>query len=144
MKVHVFIETSLKWPKKGDGIVGIIFTDEEDKYSKTLFGQVTDSTEHAAVLIGISRALDYLGSFDEIHLHMSSNVGYSFKYLERWKSNGFVGSKGTEVKNAAVWKEIAEKTEGKKVELHVNVFNGYRNWLRNECVMRGRKHGFIL
>ena len=141
---HVYIETSIKWPKQGNGIVGIIFTDVSDTYSKTLFGQVRDSTEHAAVLIGINRALEYLGSYESIHIHTTSNVGHSFKYLGTWKKNGFLNSKGKEVKHADLWKEIAEKTNEKKIEIHMNEFNGYRNWLCNECNIRGRKHGYVL
>ena len=144
MICHIYVETSLHWPKVGDGIVGIVFTDDHDGYKKPLFGQVRNVSEHEAVLTGVNIALKYAEKFDEIHLHLTSRVGYSFKYLERWQENGFKNAKGQEVKHAAVWKEIAEKIKGKKLELHLNEFNGYYKWLQNECSMRGRKHGFIL
>lgn len=140
---HIFVETSLRWPKQGDGIVGIIFADVQRQNGRPLFGTVKDSTEHAAVLFGIKQALMYLEQFDVIHLHVSSNVGYNFKYLDKWRESDFKGSKGTEIKNADIWREIAEKSTGKRLEMHVNESNEYRNWLTNECAMRGRKHGFI-
>ena len=82
--------------------------------------------------------------YDVIHIHVSSTVGYSFKYLEKWQASGFVGAKGCKVKHAEIWEEISEKSNGKTLEMHINERNGYRNWLTNECDMRGRKHGFIL
>lgn len=144
MIVHVYLETSIKWPKQSDGIIGIVFTDQEDVTRKSLFGVVQNASEHEAVLIGINRALTYLSECDTIHIHVSSTVGYSFKYLEKWQASGFVGAKGCKVKHAEIWEEISEKSKGKTLKMHINERNGYRNWLTNECDMRGRKHGFIL
>lgn len=144
MIVHVYLETSIKWPKQSDGIIGIVFTDQEDVNRKSLFGVVQNASEHEAVLIGINRALTYLSEYDAIHIHVSSTVGYSFKYLEKWQASGFVGAKGCKVKHAEIWEEISEKSKGKTLKMHINERNGYRNWLTNECDMRGRKHGFIL
>lgn len=144
MIVHVYLETSIKWPKQSDGIIGIVFTDQDDVNRKSLFGVVQNASEHEAVLIGINRALDYLREIDTIHIHVSSTVGYSFKYLEKWQASGFVGAKGCKVKHAEIWEEISEKSKGKMLKMHINERNGYRNWLTNECDMRGRKHGFIL
>lgn len=144
MICHVYLETSIKWSKQSDGIIGIVFTDQDDVGRKTLFGTVQNATEHEAVLIGINRALGYLSEYDVIHIHVSSTVGYSFKYLEKWQASGFVGAKGCKVKHAEIWEEISEKSKGKTLKMHINEHNGYRNWLTNECDMRGRKHGFIL
>lgn len=144
MIVHVYLETSIKWPKQSDGIIGIVFTDQEDVNRKSLFGVVQNASEHEAVLIGINRALTYLSEYDTIHIHVSSTVGYSFKYLEKWQASGFVGAKGCKVKHAKIWEEISEKSKGKTLKMHINERNGYRNWLTNECDMRGRKHGYIL
>ena len=142
---HVYIETSLKWPKKGDGIVGIIFTDKTEEYTKTLFGQVKDSTENGAILFGIKNALNYTKAFEVIHVHTS--CGYivgGFKNLPSWAASSWKGSKGEPVKYADVWQIIAEETKEKQIEIHLDEFNGYYKWLKNECDMRGRKHGFIL
>lgn len=143
--VHVYIETSLKWPRKGSGIVGIVFTDDADTYSKTLFGRVNDSTEHHSLLVALDKALDYLGSYEEIHVH--TNCGYiagGFKNLSSWEENKWFTSKGETVKFAEIWQNLASKTRNKQLKVHLNEFNGYRTWLKNECDMRGRKHGFIL
>lgn len=141
----IYIETSLKWPKQGDGIVGLIFTEADDEFSKTLFGKVQNASEYQAILIGLKNALQYAGSYEVVHLHLSNaNVANNFRCLSTWEANGFINSKGEELKCSTEWQEIAKFTRGKQVKIHLNEFNGYRKWLKNECDTRGRKHGFIL
>jgi ribonuclease HI len=142
---HIYVETSLKWPSKGSGIVGLIFTDKADEYTKQLFGQVKDSTEYQAVLVGIKNALRYCSSFDVINIHLSCrNVASGFVWLPSWKQNDFKNSKGEPIKYIEEWQAIAAASEQKRIEIHLGQFNGYRNWLKSECDNRGRKHGFIL
>ena len=142
---NIYIETSLSFPKKGDGIVGIIFTDHDDEHSKQLFGTVKDMTSHEAVLIGIKTALQYTDAFKVIHLHLSSPYAAgSLKYIPSWQANGWITSRGNPVKYANIWQEIAKKMQNKEFHVHLNEVNGYRRWLRYECDNRGRKHGFIL
>lgn len=144
MICNIYIETSIVWPKHGDGIVGIIFADEKGENGRPLFGVVKDSSENAAVLFGIKNALLYAQDFETIHLHLSGNIGYNFKYLTSWSANGFQNSKGQQLKHAELWQEIDEKSRGKSIIVHTNEFNGYRNWLKAECDKRGLKHGFTL
>lgn len=142
---HIYLETSLKWPHKGNGIVGIIFTDKAEEHTKELFGQVKDSTENAAILYGLNKALTYVAAYDLIHVHTS--CGYlvgGFKNLPSWNASSWKSSKGKAIKYAETWIEIFEKTNEKQIEIHLDEFNGYYKWLRNECDMRGRKHGFVL
>lgn len=142
---HVYIETSLRWPKSGSGIVGIIFTDKAEEYTKTIFGQVKDSTEHEALLIGLKNALGYLQSFEVIHVHTTCGyIAGGFKWLPSWMASAGKNSKGEAVKYFEIWQEIQKSVEGKQLEIHLNEFNGYKNWLLNECLIRGRKHGFVL
>jgi len=142
---NIYIETSLVWPKEGDGIVGIVFTDFEDENTKQLFGVVKDTTAHEAVLIGIKTALKYTGRYKVIHLHLSSAyAASSLKYIPSWKESGWITSRGKPVKYADIWQEIDKYLQEKELKIHWNEVNGYRRWLKNECDNRGRKHGFIL
>lgn len=142
---HVYIETSLRWPHKGDGIVGIVLTDSDDTFSKTVFGIVKDATPNSAILMGIKNALGYLAKYDDIHLHLScAYVANNFDRLPSWEASSWMSSRGEPIKNKELWQEIAEKVKGKRIKIHLNEFNGYRNWLIHECDMRGRRHGFIL
>ena len=142
---HIYIESTLSWPKKGDGIVGIIFTDYEDEHTKQLFGVVKNSTAHEAALIGIKTALKYVGNYKIVNLHLScAYAAESFKYIPSWKDSGWINSRGNPVKYNELWKEIDNSLQEKELKIHYNEVNGYRRWLKNECDNRGRKHGFIL
>lgn len=141
----IYIETSLKWPKHGNGIVGLIFTDQDDEFSKQLFGVVQNASEYQAILIGIKTALQYVKSYDVINIHLScANVAGNFRMLPSWREKGFVNSKGEPLKSAKEWQQIAAASTNKEIKIHLNEFNGYRKWLKSECDSRGRKHGFIL
>jgi len=142
----IYVETSLKWPKKGNGIVGIVFVDQEElSDDKSLFGVVKDSTEHKAILYGIKNALSYCSRYDSIVIHVSCGyVASGFKWLASWKQKDYKTAKGEPVKFSDLWQDIAKAIENKKINIQLNEFNGYRRWLQSECENRGRKHGFIL
>lgn len=146
MKCDLYIESSLKWPKQGDGIVGIIFTDAAEKSDdKSLFGVVKNATEHQAILYGIKNALSYCSRYDEINIHVSCPyIKSGFTWLPSWKAKGWQTSKKEPVKYLDIWQEIDKAIENKRIIIQLNEFNGYRNWLKYECESRGRKHGFIL
>ena len=144
-EAHVYIETSIRWPRSGDGIVGIIFTNSDDSDSKNIFGKVQNASEHSSLLYGLDKALSYLTKYQVIHVHTSSGyLAGCFSWLDKWEEASWKTSKGEAVKYADIWQSIASKTKGKQLKVHLNEFNGYRNWLIHECDMRGRKHGFIL
>lgn len=145
IECHIYVESSITWPKKGDGIVGLIFTDKDEKHTRQLFGVVHNSTMHHAVLFGIKNALGYCTQFDVIHIHTSdAYVANAFKWLDKWNASSWIKSNGQPVQYATEWQAIYENLKQKNLEIHLGEFNGFRNWIKNECVMRGRKHGFIL
>lgn len=142
--IHLYIESSLPWPKQGNAIVGIIFADEKDEHSKTIFGVVKNCTSNQAILTGLKNALEYCDSFEVIHIHLNNSyVAGSFNYLAAWETSGFKNSKGEALKYADLWQSIGKSVKGKTVKIYLNQFNGYYKWLKNECISRGRKHGFI-
>ncbi len=141
---HIYIETSLNWPKKGNAIVGIIFTDEGDEHSKTLFGQVKDCNTNLAILSGLKNALKYCESFTTIHFHLSNSyVAGGFGRLAAWEASNWLTSRKQPVKYASEWQCISEELKGKTIEIHLDQFNGYYKWLKSECINRAVKHGFI-
>jgi hypothetical protein len=57
MICKLYIETSIKWSRPGDGVVGIaIAVDDHD--AKTIYGFVKNCSEAKPVIIAITRALD--------------------------------------------------------------------------------------
>lgn len=145
MIMNIYLETSIKWSHPGDGIVAIALA--TDDLAKTVYGFVKNCTEAQAIIIGLTRALDYCGKYQDIELHISCDyVGNALKngWLDKWESNYYLGANKKVIKHAEQWHELYQKIQGKNLKIHLNEFNGYRNYLNYECLRRMAKHERIL
>lgn len=146
MICKLYIETSIKWSHPGDGVVGIaIAVDDHD--AKTIYGFVKKCSEAKAVIIAITRALDYCSRYTEIELNISCDfVGHALinGWLEKWEKELYLGADKKVIKHAKEWHELFLKLRGKSLKVHLNEFNGYRNYLNCECLRRMAKHERIL
>lgn len=148
MICKLYIETSIKWSHPGDGIVGIaLAVDDHDHDAKTIYGFVKNCSESKAVIIAITRALDYCSRYKDIELNISCNqVGHALinGWLDKWEDNFYLGANKKVIKHAKEWHELYQKLRGKSLKIHLNEFNGYRNHLNFECLRRMAKHERIL
>ena len=146
MICKLYIETSIKWSHPGDGVVGIaIAVDDHD--AKTIYGFVKKCSEAKAVIIAITKALDYCSRYTEIELNISCDfVGHALinGWLEKWEKELYLGADKKVIKHAKEWHELYLKLRGKSLKVHLNEFNGYRNYLNSECLRRMAKHERIL
>lgn len=141
MICDIFVETSLSWNQKGDGIVGIAIM-LEDCDARTVFGYVRHCTQTKAVIIGITKVLGYTNVKD-IRLHLSCNqVGNALKnnWLASWEACLYK-KHGRIIKHAREWHALYEILKGRNIEIHLNEFNGYRNYLIFESRNRMKKYG---
>lgn len=144
MICDIFVETSLNFGQRANGIVGIALQ-VEDLEAKTVFGTVKNCSQCQAVLIGLKNALTYTNC-EELRIHISNYaVGNALNngWLDRWEQNLFVGSSKKVIKNAKEWHELHNAIKGRKIEIHLNEFNGFRNWLIYESKRRMDKHARI-
>lgn len=142
MICDIYIETSLSFGQKADGIVGIAMALEECD-AKEVYGFVKNCTQPQAILYGLNRALGYT-SADEIRLHVSCAAvanALSNRWLDKWENNHYLQKGGKVVKNASLWHECFEKINGRKIEVHLNEFNGFRNYLIYQSKLRIKKYG---
>ena len=143
MICNVYIETSLNWNQRGNGVVAIAFQ-LDDMDARTTYGFVKNCSQSKAVLLGIAKALDYV-SYKDIRLHLSCNaVGNALKngWLESWETKLYqADNKGKVIKNAREWHSVFEKLSGRTIEIHLNEFNEYRSYLIAESKRRMKKHG---
>ena len=143
MTADVYVETSIRWNRVSDGVVGIAISIEEPEDAKCFFGRVNECSESAAVLYGFKNALKYLDPFEEIGLNISCRfVANAFLngWIEKWQIDEFKDAKGKDIKNRDIWEDILQMLKGRKVEIHYKEFNGYRKWLQAECDRRARKY----
>ena len=146
MICKLYIETSIKWSHPGDGVVGIALA-VDDHDAKTIYGFVKKCSEAKAVIIAITKALDYCSRYTEIELNISCDfVGYALinGWLEKWEKELYLGADKKVIKHAKEWHELYIKLRGKSLKVHLNEFNGYRNYLNYECLRRMAKHERIL
>ena len=144
MIARIYIETSIPWNKSEDGVVGIAVSIDDPEDARSYFGAVHDCSESAAVLFALKNALGYLDKFESIQLNIScSQVAAAFQkgWLEKWQEQDFKNSKGQDIKNRKIWMEVADLIKGRAVEVKLNEFNGYRRWLKAECMRRATKYG---
>lgn len=136
---EIVIETSIGPFDKSDGKVGLLFLAPGTE-GKPLYGTVKNCTQNQAILYGIKNALPYCQNFKVINLQTTN--GYTklgFDNLRKWQENGWKTSRGEEIKNADLWRDIAAELEGKEMIIHLNEKNGYRKWLQSECKRRAKK-----
>lgn len=146
MICKLYIETSIKWSRPGDGVVGIALA-VDDHDAKTIYGFVKNCSEAKAVIIAITKALDYCSRYTEIELNISCDfVGHALinGWLEKWEKELYLGADKKVIKHAKEWHELYQKLRGKSLKIHLNEFNGYRNYLNSECLRRMAKHERIL
>ena len=138
MICDIYVECSLSWSEHSDAVVGIAMSIGEND-AKTVYGYMRDVTQTEAIIVGITRALDYT-KLDNIRLHLSNTlVANAIKqgWLDSWENNLY---KNGTIKHADKWHELFLKLKGRSVELILNEFNGYRKHLRFECKQRMKKH----
>ena len=146
MICKLYIETSIKWSHPGDGVVGIALA-VDDHDAKTIYGFVKKCSEAKAVIIAITKALDYCSRYKDIELNISCDqVGHALinGWLDNWEDNLYLGANKKVIKHAKEWHELYLKLRGKSLKIHLNEFNGYRNYLNSECLRRMAKHERIL
>ncbi len=146
MIAKLYIETSIKWSRPGDGVVAIALA-VDDHDAKTIYGFVKKCSEAKAVIIAITKALDYCSRYKEIELNISCDqVGHALinGWLDKWEENLYLGANKKVIKHAKEWHELYLKLRGKSLKVHLNEFNGYRNYLNSECLRRMAKHERIL
>lgn len=144
MEANIYIETSIPWNKSEDGIVGIAVSIDEPEEARSYFGIVRGCSESAAVLFGLKNALRYLDGFEVIQLNIScASVAAAFDngWIQKWQDQDFYNSKGQPIKNREIWMEVVESLRGRAVEVKLNEFNGFRRWLKAECMRRVQKYG---
>lgn len=142
MTVNVYIESSIKGPRKKNGVVGFVLQAGDTDVTKTLFGTVQDATANYSNLICLKQALSrILPSTESIIIHTSS--GYvNLSVLATKKNQRSCDVATREIKYAAEWQEIANLLGDREVEVKLNQPNEFRSWLQQEVERRAENHGF--
>lgn len=135
MRVNIYTKTSFKGMKVQDGVgiyvLSCVVGRQEITKSERL--DLQSLTPNAAELKIVVEALKRFSKKSEIHIFTDSSyvTGY-VQRLPEWKARNFRKSKGEEVANIELWKELERLLRGHQVTWELMQPHEYRKWLSSE------------
>lgn len=140
--IKIFVETSISWSRPGDGIVGCIIV-KDDVEPISLYGTVKSCTENQSVIIGFTRAIERLKRTEDV-IVLNTSCAFVVNALNNswpmlWEHNRYIGAKGKAVRNAREWHQLMKALSGRNVEIRLR----NSEFLRDECLLRAKNHGFL-
>lgn len=144
MRVNIYIESSVKGPRRSNGVVGFVLEEESHK-DKTLtqFGKVENVTANQAVLLALIHALRRIKTGTDITIWTDSfyvQSALANGWLEEWSENGWKTAKGKEICNEKEWKQIKELMGDVEPEFEVGVQHPFKNYLKSEVERRAKRY----
>ena len=144
MRVNIYIESSVKGPRRSNGVVGFVLEEESHK-DKTLtqFGKVENVTANQAVLLALIHALRRIKTGTDITIWTDSFYIQSalvHGWLEEWSENGWKTAKGKEICNEKEWKQIKELLGDVEPEFEVGAQHPFKNYLKSEVERRSKRY----
>ena len=144
MSVNIYIESSVKGPRRSNGVVGFVLEEESHK-DKTLtqFGKVENVTANQAVLLALIHALRRIKTGTDITIWTDSYYIQSalvHGWLEEWSENGWKTARGKEICNEKEWKQIKELMGDVEPEFEIGTQHPLKNYLKSEVERRAKKY----
>lgn len=138
-QVKIFVQTSFRRPKKGDGWIGYILEMKTTAGPATLsnFEHLEDVTRHQAELMSVYLALKRMVKSSEISIFTDSlYVANGLNgWVEQWQQNGWTNSRGGPVAYQEEWQQLLELAKPHKVTVE-NAEHEYSEWLKSELARR--------
>lgn len=144
MRVNIYIESSVKGPRRSNGVVGFVLEEESHK-DKTLtqFGKVENVTANQAVLLALIHALRRIKTGTDITIWTDSFYVQSalvHGWLEEWSENGWKTARGKEICNEKEWRQIKELLGDVEPEFEIGTQHPFKNYLKSEVERRSKRY----
>lgn len=133
--VNIYIETSIKSPKRLNGKVGYILETDTAKGPATFtrIAPVQQMTAHLSEMEALRMALDHMKVPSHLVIFTDSRfLKSSIEWLPGWKENDWKKANGKEIANVAEWKLLDGLLQGHELEFRVGEDRGYKKWLTAE------------
>lgn len=140
-QVNIYMASSVKSPRAQNGVGMYVLEAIMAKGPATITKEVKlqEVTANQAELQIMAAAVERLREPCEIDIFTECGyIASGIENLDAWQRNGWKTSRGTEVANVEIWKQIAEKLQNCNVRSRVKEPNEYRSWLKNEIERRLR------
>lgn len=138
-QVNIYVQTSFRRPRKGNGWVGYVLEMQTNAGAATLsnFKYLEDVTRHQAELLSVSKALERMTKPCEIVIYTDSLYVTSGLncWVEQWQQNNWQSARGVPVLYREEWEQLLELTKPHIVTVK-NEEHGYSGWLKSEMARR--------
>lgn len=138
-QVNIYVQTSFRRPRKGNGWIGYVLETQTAAGPVTLtdFKLLEDTTRHQAELLSVCKALERMTKPSEITIYTDSLYVTSGlnSWVEQWQQNDWNNSRGDPVSYREEWERLLELAKPHKVTVE-NTEHGYKKWLTSELTRR--------
>lgn len=137
MKVSLYIEVSCKRIKAGKACFCYVLeyiSPSGTTYTRSEIGCM-ESTGKRLILVALIRALKRLKQSCQVEIYTDMRYlesALSLGWLNKWKSAGWTGSDGKEIKNRDMWEEIEPLTRTHNLQVIHMSKSSYTTWMQNE------------
>ena len=138
-QVNIYVQTSFRRPRKGNGWCGYVLEVETGAGPATLsnFVYLEDVTRHQAELLSVCKAMERMTKPSEITIYTDSLYVASGLngWVEQWQQNNWQSSRGNPVAYREEWEQLLELVKPHNVTVK-NEEHEYSGWLKSELARR--------
>lgn len=139
-EVSIYTATTIRGPWKADGWIAytLEYYPDGKKYPETLtdYEAVSELTGNRAALEALIRGITRIRENCILTIYTDSEYLYQGfagqENVTRWIKSGWLTSKGTEVKNADLWKKLVKGLQGNIYQFYLHENNAYMPWMQEE------------
>lgn len=138
--VAVYIDTSLKGPRRGNGVCQYIIAYEALNGKTADTGSRIsreDTTENQLTAAGLAAALLRLKTPCSISLYLECPYAAAVLqngWYQEWRYSGWMTAKGKPVQDAGLWQEIETLLCPHTIQVFLKQPHPYREWMRRELL----------
>lgn len=136
--VSIYIDTSIKGPKRRDGTVQYIIAYEASNGKTADAGdkiRAEDTTENHLTLLGLESALKRLNTPCILAIYLEcpyiAAMLQNKQYLQ-WRYNGWMTARNEPVKDVEKWESILYLLDAHDFSVRVKEDHSYRRWMQRE------------
>ena len=136
--VHIYIDTSIKGPRRRDGEVLYIMAFEAANGKTADAGnriKREDTTENQLTILALEAALKRLKTKCRLVLHLECGYAAAVlqnRWYEQWQENGWISAKKEPICDAVIWQSIQYLLNAQEFEVVLKQEHTYRDWMRRE------------
>ena len=135
MVVNLYIDTSIKGPKRKDGAYLYLLHAQlsAGPYERKGQGKVPSATEHHLTLRALTEALRRFSKPCRLHIYLEDSYvcnALANGWPEEWRYHGWMTARGKTVADAIFWNDVIRLLESHEYTLHLQEKHEYSEWMR--------------